>query len=197
MHRSLAARLQPSPPEGCARRWPGLNLGSRDQHPPGAIRIVDLYHARQHVWELPPSSPPTTSGAQTVGGDLPRSTQCGQDRIAGDDPVRPARRQRETRPGWRRKPACWRSSAASEGGEIKPAARGILRVDTLSLIGSGAIPTGLRRNFGEVSNFARSDLFGSGYAGFNLLLSRSAHCGFGIRLKAAATSRLPPPTAAA
>ena len=25
-----------------------------DQHFPGAIQIVDLYHARQHLWELSP-----------------------------------------------------------------------------------------------------------------------------------------------
>ncbi len=33
--------------DGAIRIW-----NSADQHFPGAIQIVDLYHAREHLWEL-------------------------------------------------------------------------------------------------------------------------------------------------
>src|ERR1700685_1591993 len=35
-----------------------------DQHFPGAVQIVDQYHARQHLWELAPRPPPTDAVSQ-------------------------------------------------------------------------------------------------------------------------------------
>jgi hypothetical protein len=37
-----------------------------DQHFPGAVQIVDLYHARQHLWEVAALLHPQDSVAQTV-----------------------------------------------------------------------------------------------------------------------------------
>ena len=38
--------------EGHSRRRRALDLNLAHQHFPGAVEIVDLYHARQHLWEL-------------------------------------------------------------------------------------------------------------------------------------------------
>ncbi len=43
-----------------------------DQHFPGAVQIVDLYHARQHLWELArPSCIPTTNGTASLDEGRP------------------------------------------------------------------------------------------------------------------------------
>ena len=49
--------MEPRGKEGCDRRWSRFALAQwiwniADQHFPGAVQIVDLYHARQHLWEL-------------------------------------------------------------------------------------------------------------------------------------------------
>src|SRR6266404_3020017 len=54
---ATSARLEPRGKEGCHGRWSRFALAQwiwniADQHFPGAIQIVDLYHARQHLWEL-------------------------------------------------------------------------------------------------------------------------------------------------
>src|SRR5207253_427121 len=54
---SLEGRLEPCGKEGGPGRWIRFALAQwiwniADQHFPGAIQIVDLYHARQHLWDL-------------------------------------------------------------------------------------------------------------------------------------------------
>ena len=44
-----------------------------EQHFPGAMQIVDLYHARPHVWNWCAGCIPTTKGSRKRGG---RSTRA-------------------------------------------------------------------------------------------------------------------------
>ena len=60
-----------------------------DQHFPGAIQIVDLYHARQHLWDLSAKLfPNDEQGSQTMDRSLSRSPRARQDRGLGEDPAR-------------------------------------------------------------------------------------------------------------
>src|SRR5215208_219695 len=43
------------------------------QHFPGAVQIVDLYHARQHLWDLNACSIRTTASARTPGSASTRN----------------------------------------------------------------------------------------------------------------------------
>lgn len=54
-------RPQTAPQVGDGAEWIG-NLA--DQHFPGAIQIVDLYHARQHLWDLARKLHPNDDPAQ-------------------------------------------------------------------------------------------------------------------------------------
>jgi hypothetical protein len=68
-----------------------------DQHFPGAVQIVDLYHARQHLWELSAKLFPNEERDRKRWMGRPRPAQSGQDRGVGQDPARTASGQRGTR----------------------------------------------------------------------------------------------------
>jgi hypothetical protein len=50
-----------------------------DEHFPGATQIVDLYHARQHLWELAEALSGEPGAAQSVGLQTPAQARCWPD----------------------------------------------------------------------------------------------------------------------
>ena len=63
-----------------------------DQHFPGAVQIVDLYHARQHLWELARRLYPNDSGEPESLDQSPPEAPArqGQNRKTGSAPCAPS-----------------------------------------------------------------------------------------------------------
>ena len=65
-----------------------------NQHFPGAVQIVDLYHARQHLWELARKLTPMRESAKRPGSrSIKSASRQGSNRKAGGCAARPPFRQ--------------------------------------------------------------------------------------------------------
>jgi len=65
--RSLPTRLEPRTQEGRDRRRRRMDLNLVALHFSDSIQIVDLYHARQHLWEVARKRYPNNEGKQKPG----------------------------------------------------------------------------------------------------------------------------------
>jgi hypothetical protein len=90
----------------------GLGMGAEERGPedgaewiwnlaqepfPAAIEIVDLYHARQHLWDLGSKLYPCEDAAKTtLGHESSALVGCRQDRATGGSPARPGHRHSGT-----------------------------------------------------------------------------------------------------
>jgi hypothetical protein len=60
-----------------------------EEHFPGATQIVDLYHARQHLWEFSSKLFPSDRKQRLRWAkQTPELAECRQNRVAGEDPTR-------------------------------------------------------------------------------------------------------------